>query len=1205
MKIFSLLLIVLLPAILFGQQNQKSLLWKITNPKTEKTSYLYGTMHISGRLAFHLGEEFFEAITEVDAIALESNPIIWLDEIFSSESANDYLGRYGFQYQTYKGFYQEAFKLSLPENKSLGKYISSDHYLSNWMLYRENKSQLDFEEETFLDLFIYQTGMKNNKAVYSLEDFSQTTMLSKMGNLPDPQKKEEAAWFEKLTEEKNARDLIEDAYRDKDVMLLDSLHGQINSDNFLKYMLEIRNDIMATRIDSFIQKEDISLFIGIGAAHLGGNKGVINFLQNKGYMVEAMTTTITDKAKAIKEAFDAKTTTISYDNIFKSDLFSLKVPGKMFETPTSENNQRQFFSPELTNGSYFSVKQISHYSYFTELKLNDYKFKVDSLLYESIPGNIIQKKQVEKNGFSGLDILNQTASGNFQRYQIFYTPLNIFIFKMGGKKDFVKNQSDDFFNSIQLKTGSEDEWQKVTSFKGDFSVKVPKYYHIKNNNRITSLYDHPELEAFDNKKNAYYIVKRSSLHDFEFIEEDSYELERIINKFLEELDIDSVDVAIDDQSKYPTAIGRAVNPKKQSITIKVVIKGAFYYLLASINADEVSESIFLNSFELGDFVYTFPFSEKVDSTLLFSVNSNYLYPTEFNDTYKKAYEVQRKNESKKKEDDSYKSNSESRTYYSENFERVEVEAYKYHDYSEFSHIDSLWDKQRRYYEEELQLVVRSFDASKKDHLNYLNLTLSDTNSNRMIWVQYILNHGMIYTIKAQTDTLTQPSTFVASFFKTFKPFDTLVGNSVLEDKSQLFLKNIYSEDSLTKAQALESVRSYIRFDDNDFEEMKKVVTSYPFTEQQIDIKRQMITDMGSLENSDIMDFLEEQYDQAGDTSMYQLAILRALAKQQTKKSSELFISLLEKDIPLASNDYGIYNVFRPYYDSLEVATYLFPELLNYSFVPQYKKATYQLLASLVSKNAIKPKAYKKNYKQILREAKIALKSQLSQEQNDISKENNNRYRYESFKNQGNQDLIDYSVMLMPFYKKADVQAYFAKMDKVKDYMVQTDIAISKIKFGITVEDSLWNYLASDLINRAYLYESLFYTNKLDLFPEAYKDQQLLTESYLYQENFNVAVDSFKFVECRQVIVQNDTGYVYFYKSKREKDDDWFLDYSGLQPIAASNFSIEPNFMETKIKIEKYKEISDIIDDQIETIKLEGHPRAKKTGKGDYNFDWYY
>jgi len=46
------------------------------------------------------------------------------------------------------------------------------------------------------------------------------------------------------------------------------------------------------------------------------------------------------------------------------------------------------------------------------------------------------------------------------------------------------------------------------------------------------------------------------------------------------------------------------------------------------------------------------------------------------------------------------------------------------------------------------------------------------------------------------------------------------------------------------------------------------------------------------------------------------------------------------------------------------------------------------------------------------------------------------------------------------------------------------------------------------------------------------------------------------------------------------------------------------YMQTKIKIEKYKDMSEIIDDQIETIKLDCHKRAKKSKKGGYKLDWY-
>lgn len=1202
MKIL-LLIFLLAPFLTLAQKNQNSLLWKITNTNTKKISYLYGTMHISGRLAFHLGEEFFESIIEVDAVALESNPIIWLDEIFNSEHANDYLGRYGFQYQTYKGFYQDAFKISNPANKKLSKYIQEDHYLSNWMLYRENKSQLDFEEETFLDLFIYQTGKKNNKKVYSLENFPETTQLSKMGSLPDANKKETAAWFDKMTEEKDTRELIENAYRSKNVFLLDSLHNQINTDNFLKYMLDIRNDIMAVKIDSFIQKENISLFIGIGAAHLGGNKGVIQYLRNKGYTVEPMQTTITDKAKEIKESFDKKVTHIAYNHNYNSDLFSLRVPGTMYETPSSDNNQRQFFSPELTNGSYFSVKQISTYNYLFGLNIKDYQLKIDSLLYESIPGNIISKKQIVTNGFNGLDILNRTTNGNYQRYRFVYTPMNAFIFKMGGKKDFVKEQSDGFFDNITIHQQKSHTWSSISSYKGDFSISVPNYYHIKNNDKITSLYNHPELEAYDFESKAYYLVKRSSLHDFSFIEEDNYEMERLIHVFLDDLDMDTNAIIFDYSNIYPTATTFSKTPNGESLNLKIIIKGAYYYLLVCVNANNEDKSRFFNSIEFNPFKYVFPFKNKTDSTLLFSVNSNYLYPTKYSDTYKKAYQIKQKNDQKEKEDESYKSKSESRIYYSENFERISVKCYKYHDYSEYKNIDSLWENEREFYEDVKKLKIRDFKPTTKNGVYTLDISLVDTNSSRLILAKYIIKHGLMYSVKANIDTISPQSEFIHSFFNSFTPFDTLVGQSIFEDKSKLFLKNIYSEDSITKAQALESVQSHINFNDNDFDPMKKIIKSYPFTEKQIDIKKQMITDLGHIDKQDITIFLKDLYAQSEDTAMYQIAILQALTKQTTKKSTTLFLKLLEQDIPLASNNYEVYNIFTPFYDSLNIGTYLFPDLLNYTFVKQYKTPTYALLSELIMANKIKSKRYKKNYKQLLREAKIELKKQISVEQNNLSKNSTNRYRYESFENRGNEDLLNFATILLPFYTKTDVEFFFNKLNSVKDFKFQTDIAVNKARYGIIINDSVWTYLASNLINRSYLYQSLFYNKLIDLFPKQYLDQSLMSESQLYGTNFNVKKDSILFIEKRKISVQNDTGYVYFYKSKKENDDNWYLDLIGLQPLDSTKINITPQVEETRIKIEKYKKLSEIIDDQIETIKLKGHPRANK--KGAKGHDWYY
>ena len=41
------------------EKNYPSLLWEITGEDLEQPSYLYGTMHVSKKVAFHLGDSFF------------------------------------------------------------------------------------------------------------------------------------------------------------------------------------------------------------------------------------------------------------------------------------------------------------------------------------------------------------------------------------------------------------------------------------------------------------------------------------------------------------------------------------------------------------------------------------------------------------------------------------------------------------------------------------------------------------------------------------------------------------------------------------------------------------------------------------------------------------------------------------------------------------------------------------------------------------------------------------------------------------------------------------------------------------------------------------------------------------------------------------------------------------------------------------------
>jgi hypothetical protein len=49
--------------------------------------------------------------------------------------------------------------------------------------------------------------------------------------------------------------------------------------------------------------------------------------------------------------------------------------------------------------------------------------KIDSLLYENVPGKILKKTLISRNGYKGIEVLNRTRRGDYQRYNIFVTPL--------------------------------------------------------------------------------------------------------------------------------------------------------------------------------------------------------------------------------------------------------------------------------------------------------------------------------------------------------------------------------------------------------------------------------------------------------------------------------------------------------------------------------------------------------------------------------------------------------------------------------------------------------------------------------------------------------------------------------------------------------------------------------------------------------------
>ena len=75
-----LFLLTFLSLSTFAQEKKyQSLFWEISGNGLTKKSYMYGTMHVSDKVSFHLSDSFFEKLMASDFIANESEPNTWTE----------------------------------------------------------------------------------------------------------------------------------------------------------------------------------------------------------------------------------------------------------------------------------------------------------------------------------------------------------------------------------------------------------------------------------------------------------------------------------------------------------------------------------------------------------------------------------------------------------------------------------------------------------------------------------------------------------------------------------------------------------------------------------------------------------------------------------------------------------------------------------------------------------------------------------------------------------------------------------------------------------------------------------------------------------------------------------------------------------------------------------------------------------------------
>ena len=267
-----------------------------------------------------------------------------------------------------------------------------------------------------------------------------------------------------------------------------------------------------------------SLFVGVGAAHLPGQRGVIEFLRRQGYTLRPIK--ITERDSRHKNELEKIRVPVQFNKQTSPDGFvSVNMPGKLYDFNRAYGivDQEQF--ADMSNGAYYMVTRINTNSILWGHNEDVVLKKIDSVIYENIPGKILTKQPITRNGYKGFEVTNRTRRGDFQRYNIFVTPFEVILFKMSGNGDYVKDgtEANQFFNSIQF-NDYKNEWKKWSPSFGGFQVELP-------HEPVIAKKANWQFMAIDKSTNTGFEMIRTDIHNYSFVEEDSFDLNLMEESF--------------------------------------------------------------------------------------------------------------------------------------------------------------------------------------------------------------------------------------------------------------------------------------------------------------------------------------------------------------------------------------------------------------------------------------------------------------------------------------------------------------------------------------------------------------------------------------------------------------------------------------------------------------------------------------------------
>jgi len=1125
-----------------------ALLWEISGNGLEKSSYLFGTMHVRDKRAAEFPDSVLIALEKVDAYAMEIHPdtmVAFVMELMTNTSKDNVL-KDRLSAKAYERLNQAVIKKT---GKPIDSLENQDPSFIEHLLMDFDEPEYTKKNGQIVDLYLYKQAWLMGKPIHGLEE------LKDYDNVADKFfqtfEKDGVSGMEPSSDDKKSNQQYEtmlNIYQSGDIYAMEKwLSAQPTDADFEEAMLDTRNYKMVTTIEKLAKQQ--ATFFAVGTAHLPSSKGMLKILEDKGYNVRKVTATFTGYAERFKPMGNGPEWHTTRSDVFGYEVQTASKPYDFGELdlPQNMNMEVKFQMDMLDMNAFFIMNLEIPGGKKKDLSLSEMETIIEAQ-NKAKERTITSKKEIEHQGIKGGAFKFSEADNKYSLWRIFVREKTVHIFAVFREyDDFTTPSVAKFYDSVRFFEPVQPNINltEYRSVAGAYSILMPDNMTYKRENRkvpdelgVERPVIMHQYQGLDKKDGIFYMMQYNFLPPGNTVDNEmtllKNSIENVKAKWGEPLSAPKP-IKFDGLN----GLNAVFEIKGEKLIIQEIVRGNRLYIMligGKIEADDPKVSTFFDSFQL------LPEQEvPLTQTLVPEVGAKLAFPTAY--PLSKIFTPDESEESPKVDE------WEIGGLDTLNGFNYNVNAYAYPQYHEFVDQATFYDLYKNSLAETESLTEIRDTVFRDGKAWYLEYDFENSTGfvSSLIFFDGYTNYELnVYAPTGRNDQKTW------AFFNSFEPTASKGPDYLFSDRSEELLTNLQSKDAEVQLAAKKGINNYEVSPKNLPSIYQMLEKTYPFdTLSGASIHELMYQELLYTNDETTLPFLEKLYTEKASDNGTQVAVLETLASLKTKVAYDLYFKLIANFGQKEFVGYPFNSMVAPLRDTLAMTGNYYPQIVALRGNEALRYYTYNLVFNLLQNDKITPQKVAKDRSLFLSDAQVIV----------------DKYNLKNVK-----DTMPY---IDEFYHLDALLIILGELpaDVKTQKLLQTILNLPNPKLVSTAIDAL--LMQDQTVPRA-AFETVFdspyywkqllnnaeYEKKLAQVPSDFLTQKATAKAYVInslESEYN-DLTSFDFIDKRVYEDKEGKVNLYLYTFTMEGYEKTYMGVVS-QPITAEQIAVYPSFFD--------------------------------------------